>query len=232
MRSLLFIVLTISYFTACKAPTYHYVPTMVNAIPYAAPGEGQLGLAFGSVGIALKGGIALAQNININGFVGGIPATDDSYKNTESELSLGVQTNPHNNTVASFYLGVGMGKNEKDKIGLTGNYNRPFLQAQFAAYDKPLFNSGVHLDGYIGLRANYLAYNGRLKGNEFDDDLIYYEPYFGIAIGGKNVRFEVLQGLAMKNSGEWGDGVRVFPYFGSVGVLVKIRKNKPAKLQQ
>ncbi|AXY72976.1 hypothetical protein D3H65_02890 [Paraflavitalea soli] len=232
MKSLLFTALTISYFTACKAPTYHYVPTMVNAIPYAAAGEGQLGLAFGSVGLALKGGVALAQNININGFIGGIPAADDSYQNTESELSLGVQTNPQNNTVAGFYLGLGMGKNEKDKIGLTGNYNRPFLQAQFAAFDKPIFNTGARLDAYIGLRANYLFYNGRLKGNEFDDDLIYYEPYFGFAVGGQNLRFELLQGLAMKNSGEWGDGVRVFPYFGSIGVVVKIRKAKAPKLQQ
>jgi hypothetical protein len=232
MRTLLFTALAISYFTACKAPTYHYVPTMVNAVPYAAAGEGQLGLAFGSVGLALKGGVALAQHININAFFGGIPEANDSYTSRESELSLGVQTNPQNNTVAGFYLGIGMGNNEKDKIGLSSNYNRPFLQAQFAAYDKPVFNTGARLDAYIGLRANYLFYNGRLKGNEFDDELIYYESYLGFAVGGKNLRFEILQGIAMKNSGEWGDGVRVFPYFGSIGLVVKIRKAKTPKLQQ
>lgn len=231
MKFLLSIALAIACLTGCKAPTYHYVPTMVNAVPYAAAGEGQLGLAFGSVGLALKGGIALSQNININGFFGGIPESDDSYTSRESEFSLGVQTNPQNNTVAGFYLGIGIGKNEKDKIGLSSNYNRPFLQGQFAAYDKPIFNTGARLDGYIGLRVNYLAYNGRLKGNEFDDDLIYYEPYFGFAVGGKNLRFEILQGLSMKNSGEWGDGVRVFPYFGSIGLVVKLRKAPSPKIQ-
>lgn len=224
-------VITAGLFVACKAPTYHYVPTMVNAIPYAAAGEGQLGLAFGSVGLALKGGVALAQNININGFFGGLPESDDGYTNRESEVSIGVQTNPHNKTVAGFYLGLGTGNNEKDKIGLSGNYNRPFIQAQFAAYDQPIFKTGARFDGYIGLRVNYLAYNGRLKGNEFDDDLIYYEPYFGFAIGGQNARLELLQGFSMKNSGEWGDGVRVFPYFGSIGFVVKIRKNRPQQQQ-
>ena len=217
------------WLTACSTPRYHYVPTTINALPYAHAGEGHLGIAFGTVGIAVKGGIAVSDNININGYFGGMPESDNGYTSRESEFSVGVQTNPGDNTVGSFSLGMGIGNNEKDKIGLSGNYNRPFFQAQFAAYDKPLFNSGVHFDGYIGLRVNYLDYNGLLSNKEFDDHLFFYEPYFGVAIGGRNVRLEILQGFSVKNSGEWGDGVRVFPYFASVGLMVKLRKSPPGK---
>jgi hypothetical protein len=228
MKSTIAIVLALSLLASCKTPTYHYVPTTVNAIPYAGAGEGTIGLAFGSVGIALKGGIALSQNININAFTGGLPESDNnnSYTSKESEFSIGIQTDPHNNSVTGFYLGIGTGKNEKNKIGLSGNYNRPFLQVQHAAYDNPVFNTSARFDAYIGLRVNYLAYNGTLKGSEFDHDLFYYEPYFGFAIGGKNVRLELLQGLAIKNTGEWEEGVRIFPYFGSIGLTIKIRKNR------
>jgi hypothetical protein len=211
-------------FVACKTPTYHYVPTMVNAVPYAAGGEGHLGLAFGSVGIAAKGGIALSPNININAFVGGMPESENGYTSRESEFSLGVQTNSADCAMGCFYIGFGSGNNEKDKIGLSGNYTRPFLQAQFAAVDKPIFNTGARFDGYIGMRVNYMDYNGKLNGNEFDDNLIYYEPYFGMAVGGQNVRLEILQGFSMKNSGDWRQGVRIFPYWGTVGVTIKLRK--------
>lgn len=220
--------ITAGLFLACKTPTYHYVPTMTNAVPYAAAGEGHLGLAFGTVGIAGKGGIALTQNININGFIGGMPESDNGYTSRESEFSLGVQTNPNNNTVGCFYIGLGSGNNEKDKTGLSGNYTRPFIQAQFAAYDLPIFNTGARMDGYIGMRANYLDYNGTINGNKFNDNLYYYEPYFGVAIGGQNVRLEILQGFSIKNSGDWNQGVRIFPYFVSVGVTVKLRK-KPVE---
>lgn len=217
--------ITAGLFVACKTPTYHYVPTMVNAVPYAAGGEGHLGLAFGTVGIAAKGGIALSPHINLNGFVGGMPESENGYTSRESEFSLGVQTNPGNDVMGCFYVGFGSGNNEKDKIGLSGNYTRPFLQAQFAVADKPVFNSGIMLDGYFGMRVNYLDYNGKLNGNDFDDHLIYYEPYFGVAVGSQNVRLEILQGFSMKNSGDWRQGVRIFPYFGSVGVTVKLRKS-------
>jgi len=221
------VALLLFWLTACKVPRYHYVPTTLNVAPYAGAGQGQLGLAFGTVGIALKGGVALSDNVNINGFLGGIPESENGYTSRESELSLGFQTNPGDNTRFGFYAGMGFGNNEKDRIGLSGNYNRPFLQAQFAAYDKPLFNSEVMFDGYLGFRVNYLDYNGLLTDKEFDDHLYYYEPYFGVSIGGRNVRLEILQGFSIKNSGEWTEGVRVFPYFGSVGLLVKLRKSPP-----
>lgn len=221
---LAFTAITACLFIACKTPTYHYVPTMTNAVPYAAAGEGHAGLAFGSVGIAARGGIAISQNINLNGFVGGMPESDNGYTSRESEFSLGVQTNPNNNTVGCFYIGLGSGNNEKDKTGLSGNYTRPFIQAQFAAYDKPVFNTGAHFDGYLGMRVNYLDYNGKMNGNTFNDHLFYYEPYFGVAIGGRNVRLEIQQGVSLKNSGDWSEGVRIFPYFASIGLTIKFRK--------
>ena len=85
-------------------------------------------------------------------------------------------------------------------------------------------NGPVKFDGYFGLRINYLDYDGSKKGTNFDDNLFYYEPYMGLAVGGENVRFQIMQGVAIKNSGEWGHGVQVFPYFAHIGVLVKIRK--------
>lgn len=221
--------ITAGLFVACKTPTYHYVPTMVNAVPYAGGGEGQLGIAFGSVGMAAKGGISLSPNINLNGFAGGMPNSGNGYKSLESEFSLGVQTNPGNEVVGCFYVGFGTGKNEKEKIGLSGHYNRPFFQAQIASVDKPVFNTSARADGFMGVRINYLDYNGMLNGNNFDDYLVYYEPYFGGAIGGKNVRLEIVQGFSMKNSGDWRQGVRIFPYFGTVGLIVKIRKDKDNK---
>lgn len=216
-------VITLSVF-ACKTPTYHYVSPTLNNTAYNAAGEGQLGIQFGSVGIGGKGGIALTKNINLNAWAGIFPEAEGGYNSRESEFSIGFQTNPRNNTATSFYVGLGNGNNEKDKIGLAGNFNRPFVQVQWSAFDKPL--GSARYDGCIGFRVNKLYYNGTKNGQTFHDNPFYYEPYFGGSIGGENVRLEIIQGFTFKNAGEWGEGVRVFPWFGNVGVTVKFRKRE------
>lgn len=208
---------------ACQAPRYSYVPPTLNTTAYSRAGEGQLGVQFGSPGIAAKGGFALTKNININAWGSLFPEQNNGYNSREAEFSIGFQTNPRKNKSAtSFYLGMSTGSNEKDTIGLAGNFHRSFIQVQTAAFDQQL--GDVYFDGYIGLRVNYLDYNGTKATMPLNDYLFYYEPYFGATIGGKNVRLELLQGLAIKNSGDWRQGVRIFPYFGSVGLLVKLRK--------
>jgi hypothetical protein len=210
---------------SCKAPSYSYLPAGRNVTAYSRAGEGMVGVGWGTEGFSARGGVALTQNININGWIGGMPEVKDGYTSRESELSIGFQTNPNsNNRVTSFYLGLGNGSNEKDKVGLSGHYNRGFLQIQRAGFDRSLGGS-IKFDGCFGLRINYLSYDGTRQGANFNDDLFFYEPYFGAAIGGKNVRLQIIQGWAIKNTGEMGHGVQVFPFFAHIGLLVKIRKN-------
>jgi hypothetical protein len=211
---------------SCKPPSYSYVPATVNTTAYSRAGEGQLGFMFGSPGIGAKGGIAITKNINVNAWASTIPAgNNDDYNSKEFEFSLGIQTTPRQeHHVTSFYIGHSGGSNEKKRKGLTGDFNRTFLQIQQSAIDAKL---GVaRLDGFFGLQVNYLSYEGTRESVPFNDYLWYYQPYLGFAVGGPNVRFEILQGLAIKNTGEWSHGVRVFPWFGHVGMLVKIRNNK------
>lgn len=217
-------------FFACKLPSYQYVPPTINTTPYSHAGDGFIGGVWGSVGLAAKGGIALSQNINLNGYIGRFP--DDGkggYSSEEGEFSLGVQTNPHRQSVTSFYLGLGNGHNRKDNTGLMGHFNRPFLQIQESSYDQRFISDDVRVDGFLGFRVNYLLYEGENEQAVFDHKLVYYEPYLGGSIGSRNVRFELLQGFAIKNSGEWGLGLRVWPYFGSIGFIVKFGKNRPKR---
>jgi hypothetical protein len=194
----------------------------MNNMPYSKAGEAHLAAQLGTC-FAVRGGIALTQNINLNAWVGGLPS-DSGYRSSEAEFSLGFQTKPNNNNVTSFYLGYGNGHNKKINTGLSGHFNRPFVQIQYGGYDKG--KGDIKFDGYFGLRINYLDYNGSKPGNvRVDDNLFYYEPFMGVAFGGKNVHFQVMQGFAIKNSGEWGHDVRVFPYFINLGVLLKIRKD-------
>ncbi len=210
---------------SCKPPSYSYVPATMNTTAYSRAGEGQLGVMFGSPGIGAKGGIAITKNISVNAWASTLPAGNDDYGSKEFEFSLGIQTNPQlEHHVTSFYIGHSAGSNEKKRTGLTGDFNRTFLQIQQSAIDAKL--GAVRLDGFFGLQVNYLSYEGTRESAPFNDYLWYYQPYLGFALGGNNVRFEILQGLAIKNTGEWSHGVRVFPWFGHVGMLVKIRNNK------
>jgi hypothetical protein len=211
---------------SCKPPSYSYVPPAMNNIPYSKAGEAHLAAQLGSA-FAVRGGIALTKNINLNAWYGGMPSSDSGYKSQETEFSLGVQTNPDDNACFNFYLGIANGKNEKVKTGLSGNYTRSFVQMQFGGFD--LGDGGVKFDAYIGTRINYLDYNGTKGTANFDDNLWYYEPFFGGTIGGKNVRLQIMQGVAIKNAGDWGHGVKIFPYFAHIGLLVKIRKGNAAK---
>lgn len=208
---------------ACKAPSYSYLPSGRNTIAYSRAGEANIGAGFGTEGFTAKGGVALTQNVNINGWFGGMPEQNDDYTNREGEVSLGLQTNPNsNNRVTSFYLGAGFGSNEKDKVGLKGDYTRGFVQIQRAGFDKSI-GAKVRFDGCFGLRVNYLWYNGVREGANFDDNLIFYEPYFGAAIGGQNLRLQIIQGWTFKNPSEWNEGVEVFPFFVSIGLVYKLR---------
>lgn len=209
---------------SCKPPSYSYVPPTMNTTAYSRAGEGQLGFMFGSPGMGAKGGLALTKNINVNAWASTLPSGNDDYGSREFEFSLGIQTNPESRHITSFYIGHSSGSNEKKRTGLTGDHNRTFFQVQQSAIDTRL--GGARLDGFFGLQVNYLSYEGTRESSPFNDYLWYYQPYLGMALGGKNVRFEILQGIAMKNSGEWGHGVRVFPWFGHIGMLVKIRNNK------
>jgi len=211
---------------SCKPPSYSYVPPTMNTTAYSRAAEGQLGFMFGSPGIGAKGGVALTKNINVNAWASTMPAgNNDDYNSREFEFSVGVQTNPdRNNDVTSFYVGYSGGSNEKIRKGLTGDFNRAFLQIQQSAIDTRL--GAARLDGFFGLQVNYLSYEGVKEYTPFNDYLWYYQPYLGLALGGKNVRVEILQGLAIKNTGEWSHGVRVFPWFGHIGMLFKIRNNK------
>ena len=212
------------FFFACKTPSYHYMSPTINTTTYSRSGEAQAGLQFGSSGVAAKAGVALTQNINVNGWASFFPESDNGYNSRELELSLGFQTNPRNNRVTSFYLGLGHGDNEKDRIELAGSFNRPFLQIQHGAFDRPVFRTRAKFDSYFGVRFNYLLYDGTRAGADFDDEVFYYEPYFGAAIGGQNVRLEIVQGFSIKGA-HWEEGVRVFPYWANIGLLVKIRKH-------
>lgn len=210
---------------SCKPPSYSYVPATMNTTAYSKAGEGQLGFMFGSPGIAAKGGVALTKNVSINAWAGTLPSSNDDYQSKEAEFSLGVQTNPsRNNGVTSFYLGMSTGSNEKKRKELDGDFTRTFFQIQRSGFDKEI--GSARLDALFGLRVNYLSYEGTLGDQPFNDYRWYYEPYFGLNIGGKNVRFEMLQGFAFKNTGEWSHGVRIFPWFGHIGMLVKLRNNK------
>jgi hypothetical protein len=206
---------------SCKLPSYSYVPPTMNTTAYSHAGEGQLGVVFGSPGIAAKGGIALTPNINVNAWAATMPSEDGDYGSKESEFSIGAQTNVNkHNEVTSVWLGLGNGSNEKSRTDLSGHFNRAFLQIQQSAINNTLANA--RFDAFLGLRVNYLSYDG-VKGDErLDDFLYYYEPYFGFNVGGKHVRLDILQGLAIKNTGEWSRGVRVWPWFGHIGLLVKL----------
>jgi hypothetical protein len=206
---------------SCKPPSYSYVPATMNTTAYSHAGEGQLGLVFGSPGIAGKGGIAVTRNISLNAWAASMPA-DSGYGSQESEFSIGVQTNAKENTTTSFWLGLGNGSNKKIRKDLSGHFNRLFLQIQQSAINKSLGNA--RFDGFFGVRVNYLDYTGTREDKPLNDILYYYEPYLGFNVGGQHVRFDFLTGLAIKNTGEWSHGVRVFPWFGHVGVLVKLGK--------
>lgn len=207
----------------CKLPSYHYLNPTVTTATYSHSGEVQAGIQFGSGGALAKGGVAVSKNININGWASFFPETDNGYNSRELEFSLGFQSNPRNNRVTSIWLGLGNGDNEKDNIGLAGSFNRPFIQIQRGAYDLPFFRTKARYDTYLGMRLNYLDYNGKIAGADFDDNLFFYEPYFGAAIGGKNVRLEIIQGFSIKGA-NWQEGVRIFPYWANIGLLVKFRK--------
>lgn len=215
-----------SFFASCKAPSYSYVSPTLNNTAHSQAGSGHVGVQFGTIGIGAKGGFAITDNVSVNGFFGGLPEAKDDYTSREGEFSLGFQSKPKNNFVTKLYVGTGIGGNEKDRVGLDGDYYRPFIQFQGAAYDKPIGTSDIQIDASFGFRLNYLIYDGVKGGSEFDHKVFYSEPFLGFAIGGRNVRFEILQGLAIKNSGTWGEGMRIFPYFGNVGVLFKFRGPK------
>jgi hypothetical protein len=209
---------------SCKPPSYSYVPATMNTTAYSHAGEGQLGLVFGSPGFAGKGGIAVTRNINVNAWAATMPA-DSGYGSKESEFSLGVQTNENtHHEVTSFWVGLGNGSNKKIRTDLSGHFNRLFLQIQQAAINNSLGKGNTRFDGFIGIRVNYLDYTGTRENKPLNDILYYYEPYLGFNVGGKNVRFEFLTGLAIKNTGEWSHGVRVWPWFGHAGVIVKLGK--------
>lgn len=218
------LVIAIAAFS-CKPPSYSYLPAGRNTTAYSRAGEGMAGIGFGTEGFSAQGGVALSQNISLNGWIAGMPEVNDGFTSRESEISIGFQTNPNEKkAVTNFYIGYGNGSNEKDKVGLSGHYHRPFLQLQRTGFDKQL-GRAIHFDGCIGLRANFLFYEGARDGAPFKDNPVFYEPYFGAAIGGKNVRLQLIQGWAIKHFGEMGSGVRVFPFFGHIGFIVKIRKN-------
>jgi hypothetical protein len=222
MKKITVLIVACYFVFSCKAPSYSYVPPTMNTSAYSHGGEGQLGIVVGSPGIAAKGGIAVTRNINVNAWAGTM-AADSGYGSKESEFSIGAQTNVNkHNEVTSFWLGLGNGSNKKVRTGLSGHFNRVFLQVQQSAINNKLANA--RFDAFFGLRVNYLSYDG-IKGNErLDDILYYYEPYLGFNVGGKHVRFDLLQGLAIKNTGEWRRGVRVWPWFGHVGLQVKLGK--------
>jgi hypothetical protein len=209
-------------FTSCG--TYHYMTPTINTAMYSEKGEVVSGLQFGSAGIAATGGLALSKNFNINGMASFFPETDNGYNSREVELSVGYQTPLGNkNAVASFFLGMGYGSNEYDKKLLSGSFNRPFLQTQFGGYDLKLFNSSIYIDIFGGMRLNYLLYNGDFEGAGLDDEVVYFEPYYGFAVGGQNVRFHAMLGVPIK-ADNWDMGVRVIPIFGNIGLQVKFRK--------
>jgi len=207
---------------SCKAPSYSYVPATMNTTAYSHGGEGQLGLVFGSPGFAGKGGIAVTRNINVNAWAATLPS-DSGYSSKESEYSIGLQTNENKHReVTSFWVGLGNGSNQKVRTDLSGHFNRLFLQIQQSAINNPLGNA--RYDGFIGIRINYLDYTGTREDHPLNDILYYYEPYLGFNVGSKNVRFEFLTGLAIKNTGEWSHGVQVWPWFGHIGIIGKLGK--------
>jgi hypothetical protein len=76
------------------------------------------------------------------------------------------------------------------------------------------------------LRFNYMFYNGYktiqdslLKQESFTPENFFYEIYFNTSIGGKRVRFESGFGLSLKNLGEIGEGIKVFPMHFDLGML-------------
>jgi hypothetical protein len=221
MKKIVYLIVACYFIYSCKAPSYSYVPATMNTTAFSHAGEGQLGLVFGSPGIAGKGGIAVTRNISLNAWVAGMPA-DSGYGSKESEFSVGVQTNVKNNETTSFWLGLGNGSNKKVRTDLSGHFNRLFLQIQQSVIDNPL--GSARFDGFFGVRVNYLDYTGTREDKPLNDILYYYEPYLGFNVGGKNVRFDFLTGLAIKNTGEWSHGVRVWPWFGHVGLLFKLGK--------
>jgi hypothetical protein len=204
----------------CKLPSHHFVSPTLNHTAYPQQGAAHLGLQFGTIGLGMKGGIALSDRISVNGFLGGIPETKDDYTSREAEVSIGMQTKSYGKAVTSLFLGMGMGHNEKDITGLAGKYNRPFLQVQRGVFDRKI-SRNMYVDASGGLRINYLLYNGVNEGVNFDHNVFYTEPYVAVTVGGRNVRLQVLQGAAVKTSGTWKRGLRVFPYVGNVGLHVK-----------
>jgi hypothetical protein len=211
-------------FTSCK--TYHYMTPTINTAMYSGAGDVQAGLQFGSAGIAANAGVALTKNVNINGFASFFPESDNGYNSRELEISLGYQTTPGETRkrVTSFFLGFGHGDNEYDKKGLAGKFNRPFLQIQHGTVDRMLFGrSSIFADVFFGARLNWLNYDGEIEGSNFDDDFLYFEPYYGVSVGGSKVRFHVITGVPIKTD-NWDEGVRVRPFFMNIGLQVKFRK--------
>ena len=209
--------------TSCK--TYHYITPTINTAMFSKAGEVQAGLQFGSAGIAANGGVAISKNININGYASFFPETDNGYNSRELEFSLGYQINSGGNKkrATSFFLGLGSGNNEYDKKGLAGRFTRPFLQIQHGIYDRKSSGLPGAFDFFFGTRFNYLVYNGTLESNDFDDEVIYWEPYYGFSFGGSNLRCQFLMGIPVKMDNR-DVGVRVLPIFANIGLQVKFRK--------
>src|SRR5688572_3464134 len=134
MKNAIFITIAaFSLLASCKAPSYSYVSPTLNNTAYSQAGTGHIAAQFGTIGIGAKGGVAITDRVSVNGFFGGLPESNDDYTSREGEVSLGFQSKSKNNFVTKFYVGTGIGSNEKDKVGLNGDYYRPFIQFQGSA---------------------------------------------------------------------------------------------------
>jgi len=209
---------------ACKAPTYNYYSPAINTSPYSKAGEAHLGFNAGTMGLAAKGGVALSEQVNINALISGIPKGEsgNTYRSTETEVSLGFQTKPKNNGVFGIIAGTGVGTNSHSAKDFQGSFTRPFLQLQRGTFNRKFLSESIRSDASFGVRLNYLLYNGSRNGDNFDHNHFFYEPFFSAAIGSRSVRLELIQGFSIKSSGEWDHGVRIFPYFAGVGMLIKL----------
>jgi hypothetical protein len=209
--------------TSCK--TYHYITPTINTAMYSGAGEVQAGLQFGSAGMAVHGGVALSKSININAFASIFPESDNGYNSRELEFSLGYQVNSGGNKkrATSFFAGLGNGSNEYDKKGVAAHFNRPFLQIQHGIYDRTSPKVPGSYDFFFGSRFNFMTYKGKWDGNDFDDYVNYWEPYYGFSFGGSNVRCQFLMGIPIKLN-NWDFGARVLPIFANIGLQIKFRK--------
>jgi hypothetical protein len=210
-------------FAACRS--YHYIPTTVNTAMYSQPGEVQGTGQVTFSGMTLSGGVAVTQHFNLNVLGSFSPEIDNGYNSRELEFSAGYQVRPNadGGGIISLVGGYGFGSNEYDKKEIFGSYRRPFIQAQIGAVDRQIGRSGIYGDVFIGTRFNWLNYEG-MEGNQVINDVAFYvEPYYGVSIGGRNLRFLTLGGFALKKN----EGIshpRVLPVWISVGMQFKIRK--------